>query len=69
MTFHNEELQKTSSLNFVFPQLLLVWQPGKKGSLEEIVLLSNNNNKLPFRLVCVLVYPLKQGKESKTDKS
>ena len=43
---------------------LLVWHPGKKGSLEERVLLSNNiiSNKLPFRLVCVLVDPFNRGK-------
>lgn len=60
MTFHNQELQKTSSLN-VFFSWLLVWHPGKKGSLGERVLLSNNN-KLPFRLVSVLVYPFNRGK-------
>ena len=41
MTFHNEELQKTSSLK-VFFFMIVCLAPRKKGLLEERVLLSNN---------------------------
>lgn len=34
MTFHNEELQKTSSLNFVFSQFIACLATRKKGLIR-----------------------------------